>query len=263
MTLQSLRDAAAAIESILRLKSFPLAVKMLRSEDEIPEGAKRPVRDLGRHLSTCQGFALSRRDGLTVAQTKEDMWCFEPVLGYGLAKPPKLFLEGQNQIPKAARTLEVGRTWVESLPRLALGEYIGVVSAPAKEATFEPDLVIVYCDPSQLTQLLMVKDWMDGVDVASKLSGHAACIYAVVPTLQTGEWSVASPCRGDRARALASDDEIAVSIPAAQLPETRDGLIHFGEYESGLPLALSMLHEYPLAPGYVKIGRMIGMDWLE
>ncbi len=66
---------AEELQQLLRLQSFPLAVKLLKSVDEIPEGAQRPVRDMGHHLSFCQALSLPRRQGITIAETKEDMWC--------------------------------------------------------------------------------------------------------------------------------------------------------------------------------------------
>jgi len=263
VSLDELRETAAEIESLLRLQTYPIAIKMLKGEDEIPGDAKRPVRDFGYHLSACQAFAMSRREGVTVAELKEDMWCFEPVVGFGLAQAPDFFLEGNNRYPDSARTPEAGRTWAKAFPRLNVGEYAGVVSAPAKAAGFDPDLVMIYCNPGQLTQLLIVKNWMDGIDVSSRLSGHAACVYAVVPTLQTGEWAVTSPCRGDRSRALARDDEITISIPASALPLILEGMHHLRQHGWGLPYALSMRPEYALAPAYVRIGEMMGMPWLK
>jgi uncharacterized protein (DUF169 family) len=248
MELEKLHEAAEKVEAILRLQTYPIAIKMPRRGDEIPAGAKMPLRDSGDHLSTCQIFAASRRQGLTMAQLKEDMWCPEPVLGFGLAEASDYFLEGNNRYPATARTAEAGRA--------------GVVSAPAKAAEFEPDLIMIYGDSAQLTQLLNVKNWIDGRDVECRLSGHAACVYAVVPTLTTGQWQVTAPCRGDRTRALARDDEMIVSFPAGDLQDVLAGLGHLQEHGHGLPLALSMKAEYPLAPSYVEIGRRAGMDWL-
>jgi len=88
MTSDVCREPAEEIERRLRLKTFPLAVKMLEKEQDIPEGAVRPKRDLGYHLATCQGFAMSRREGTLLAMLKEDMWCSESVIGLGLAEPP-------------------------------------------------------------------------------------------------------------------------------------------------------------------------------
>ena len=263
MELAQLRQAAAEIESALRLQTYPVALKMLRGEGEVPGGAKRPMRDLGHHLSTCQSFALSRRQGLCVAQLMEDMWCVEPVIGFGMGEAPNYFLEGNNRYPGSARTQEAGRRWAQGFPRLRVGEYCGTVSSPAKTADFEPQMVIVYCDPAQLTQLLIVKNWIDGVDVETKLSGHAACVYAVVPTIQTGRWQITVPCRGDRTRALARDDEMIVTIPAAELPDVAEGLRDLQEQGQGMPMSLTMRPDYNLPPTYVTIGKMMGMDWVK
>ena len=47
------------IEEQIRPSSYPLAVKMLKSMDEMPAEAQRPLRDFGKCMSTCQAFALS------------------------------------------------------------------------------------------------------------------------------------------------------------------------------------------------------------
>ena len=82
------------LEKRMRLQTFPLAVKLLEKESDIPEDAQRPMRDFGYHLATCQSFGISRREGRVIAMTFMDMWCPESVVGYGLAKPPQYFLDG-------------------------------------------------------------------------------------------------------------------------------------------------------------------------
>ena len=47
------REYGAEIERRMRLQTFPLAVKMLEKESDIPEGAQRPMKDFGYHLATC------------------------------------------------------------------------------------------------------------------------------------------------------------------------------------------------------------------
>ena len=263
MNLVQLREAAEELETLLRLQTYPIAVKMVKGEEEIPEGIKRPMRDLGYHLSTCQVFAMARRQGIALAQLKEDMWCVEPVIGYGLAEAPAYFLDGGNRFPTSAGTPEAGRTWAQGFPRLETGRYVGVIAAPAKDADFEPDLIMIYCDPSQLTQLLSAKNWIDGLDVDCKLSGHAACVYSVVPTVETGTWQITSPCGGDRNRGLARHDEMIASLPASELPGVVTALAHAHENGHGLPAAPTMRPEYDLPEAYVRIGEMMGMDWVK
>ena len=60
-------DYGEELERRIRLRTYPLAIKMLETEQDIPEGAERPVRDLGYHVDLCQGFAISRREGKAMA----------------------------------------------------------------------------------------------------------------------------------------------------------------------------------------------------
>ena len=149
------REYGEEIERRLRLKTFPLAVKLLEKEGDIPEGVKRPVKDFGYHLSLCQSYQISRERGTPMAMLKEDMWCFEPVVGYGLGKPPEYFLEGHNRFPRDVKTLEVGSHYAQEFPRLEVGEYVGVMSAPLRIANFEPDLVMIYCDSAQFMLVIV------------------------------------------------------------------------------------------------------------
>ncbi|MEE8442536.1 MAG: DUF169 domain-containing protein [Dehalococcoidia bacterium] len=246
------------LERHLRLKTFPLAVKMLENEGDIPSGARRPLKDLGYHLSMCQSYQVSRREGTPMAMLKEDMWCFEPVVGYGLGEPPEYFLEGNNRFPRDVRTLEAGSHYAEEFPRLNVGKYIGVVSAPLKETTFEPDLVMIYCDPTQLSLLLLGRECKDGYNLKCSLSSHADCVYAVVPALQSGECQIAIPCRGDHYRAMAGDDEMIFTAPKGKLADLMEGLKYVESTGSKLPRGYGLLPEHPLAESYEKIGKMMG-----
>ena len=260
MKLSVFHEYGEELEKRLRLQSFPLALKLLEKEEDIPKGAQRPLRDFGYHLALCQGFALSRREGTTLAMLKEDMWCFEPVIAYGLAEPPEYFLEGYNRFPRDVKTLEAGANYARELPRLEFGKYIGVVSAPLITATFEPDVIMIYCNSVQLSLLLLGREHKDGLNLKCSLSSHAACVYGVVPVIQSGECQVAVPCRGDRYGAMAGDDEMVFTVPKGRLEDLIMGLRHVYETGSKLPKGYKMEHEYELSPGYAEIGEMLGMD---
>jgi len=248
---------AEEIERQIKPKSFPLAVKMLEKEEDIPEEAKRPKKDFGTCLSACQGFSISRSRGTALAMLKEDMWCPEPVIGYGLAEPPKYFLDGYNRYPDGVETLEAGANWAREFPRFKVGEYVGVVSAPLMTANFEPDLVMIYCNSVQLLRLLLGIAYKDGRDVTSRLSGHAACVYGVVPAIQTGKCQVSVPCRGDRIHAGAQDDEVIFTVPKGRLEDLILGLKQEGT--GSIPLHFSMVPEHKMSVSYAKMARLMGM----
>lgn len=249
------------IRRFLLLRSHPIAVRMIREGEEIPEEATRPLKDLGHHLSMCQAFATSRYHGETFAVLKEDNWCFEPVIGFGMAKPPEYFLDGHNRFPGTARDLEAGSRWANNMPRLETGLYRGVLCAPLGKAHFDPDVVMIYCNPGQLTQLLIAANWIDGRDVNSVLSGHAGCVYATVPAIKSEDFHVCIPCLGDRARAMAQDDELVFTVPGHKIGDLMAGLKAGAEDgEFCFPVKYSLKPEYELAESYKTIGRMVGID---
>jgi uncharacterized protein (DUF169 family) len=256
--LKTYREYGEELERRLRLKTFPLAIKMLASEKDIPEGAKRPLKDFGHHFSLCQVFQMSRREGRIMAMVKEDHWCFEPVVGYGLGEPPDYFMQGHNRYPKDVATLEAGKHYADELPRLKVGKYIGLASAPLRTTNFEPDVVTVYCDSTQLCLLLLGREYKDGYNLKCEISGHAACVYGVIPAIKTGECQVAVPCRGDHYRAMAGDEEMIFSVPRGKLEDLMLGLRVIEKTGSKLPVGYSFLPEYPLLESYKKIGQMMG-----
>jgi len=258
--LETLHKYGEELERRLHLKTFPLAVKLIEKEEDIPEEAQRPVRDWGYHVPLCQAYATSRREGTLIATLKEDMLCFEPVVGYGMAEPPQYFLEGHNRFPQDVESLEVGRNYATDFPRLPVGKYIGVISAPLKAANFKPDLVMMYGDSAQISLLLLAREYKIGYDLKQSLSSHAACVYSVVPVMQTGECRVAVPCRGDHYDAIAGDEELVFTVPTDKLEDLVEGLRYLETTGSKLPRNYKMQREPEFEESYMKIARMVGMD---
>ncbi len=256
--IKTIQEWGDELERRLRLKTFPLALLFLKGEGDIPAGATRPLKDLGYHLSLCQSFQLTRREGKVMAMLKEDHWCFEPVVGYGLGEPPQYFLDGHNRYPRDVATLEAGKHYAEEFPRLPVGKYIGVVSAPLRSTPFVPDIVTIYCDSSQLCLLLLGREYKEGYNLKCALSGHAACVYGIIPAMQTGECQVAVPCRGDHYRAMAGDEEMIFTVPYPKLADLMEGLRQIAKTGSKLPTGYSFQPEYKLPEAYQKIAEMMG-----
>lgn len=260
MNLKTIHSNAKEIRDKLGLLTYPLAIKMVKSEEEIPENAIRPFRDKGYHLDNCQAFSMSRRGQHTVAMTKEDMWCMAPFVAFGFVEPSKEWLEAKHRallgINKEAREKAV-----QSVPRFKVGEYMGIISAPLEKCSFEPDMFLMYCDPYQLTHILLAKDCIDGVDVTCTLSGHNACVLAVVPVLQKRKCWVASPCRGDRVIAMAQNNEVIFSAPIEILGDFIKAFQYLEEHGQQIPFELELHPERKLKDGYADIGRTMGIPY--
>jgi uncharacterized protein (DUF169 family) len=203
----------AELEKLLHLRTAPIAVKMLEKEKDIPKDAVRPKRDRGYHLAQCQAFALTRRNRETIAMLKEDSWCWAPLIAYGLVETPKFFLEGNIFYPTLVSTLEASKKVSKHSPFFEYGKYMGILSAPMSTASFEPDVVLIYSNTTQLRVMLMAIMYKEGSMVTSEFNPLDSCIYSVVPVIQKGDYRITLPDPGDFQRALATEDEIILSVP--------------------------------------------------
>ena len=243
-SLAELNRLGEDLERILILRTSPMAVKMLKSEADIPEGAVRPKKDRGQHIAQCQAFALSRRRKETVAMLKEDNWCFAPLIAYGLEDKP----EDENLQPFL------------QFPRFDTGKYVGIVSAPLKKASFVPDVVIVYSNTAQLRNMLLPFSYGAREKIDYKFF-PPACAYQVVPVMTEGCTVVTLPDPGDYQRALAGEDEIILSLPPDRLEEMVGNLRRFEEGEFGYSHAsMFMLNDFPRPEFYQMLFKRWGLD---
>ena len=209
------------LEQFLCLRTYPIAIKMLESESEVPEGAVRPKKDRDEHYAVCQAFALARRQGMTIAMFLEDHWCFEPIISYGLVETPQDYLEGSTSSFFIADK-QAAEEHSRQMTRLPVGQYPGMVMGPLKSANFEPDLVMIYCNSAQLRHLLLALRYLHGTQVTSTLDPIGSCVHSVVPSLLNGECQVTVPDPGDFERAGAQEDEMVLTVPRNRL-EGADG----------------------------------------
>lgn len=256
-------EYAKELEDRIRLQTYPLAIKMLEKESDIPDKTQRPLRDFGYRLSSCQGFAMSRREATVMATTLEDMWCPEAAVGYGLAEPTPYYFEGRHRFPQTVESLEAGSIWANEFPRFETGKYIGIVSAPLNTVNFKPDVIVMYCDTGQLGTLLLAAASKEGRELSCTVGAKGACIYSVVAPMQSGNYQVTVPCPGDRRRAAALPNEMIFSVPVRKMEGLLISLRYLEPYRYQLPFRYLMQPQSQLWPNYAEMGRQIGMKWLK
>jgi len=258
-TIAGFNSYGEELEKLVRLKTFPIAVKMLEKESDIPKEAIRPKRDRGHHLAQCQVFALTRRKGETIAMLKEDNWCWAPLIGYGLVPPfdektisPMIYI---------VDNMEAAKKMLKVFPRFEQGKYIGILTAPLKTATFKPDLILIYSNTAQLRSMLMAIKYKKANLVTSQFDPIDSCVYSIVPVIQSGEYRITLPDPGEFERAMAEEGEIILSVPAAKLEELVMGLRFFEERKLGYShLNMQMTPDFPQPPFYQDLFKMWGLD---
>ena len=261
------REYAEHFEKLLRMSTYPLAVKMLERDEDIPKLAKRPLKDFGCHLNTCQCFALSRRVGEMIAQKQEDMWCFEPAICFGFTGGNleayndglKYFLDGKTRYPGGSRDLATGSKWAYSFPRFEADKYVAIVSAPLMKAGFEPDLVLLYVNPLQMNQILagIVFEW--GENINCEIHAHGGCINYVVPAIKNGGFWISNPCYGDFSFAATMPDKLVFSAPITMVEGLLAGMEGRLSAGRGIPINYQTEPEGWLPEPYGKIAKIMKM----
>jgi uncharacterized protein (DUF169 family) len=232
------------LEKMLLLRTSPVAVKMLEKEADIPDGAMRPKRDRNYHLAQCQAFAVSRREGTTVAMLKEDHWCPAALMAYGMVPRPAM----------------PGPVKSDPYECFDYGKYVGILTAPLKKADFKPDVVIIYSNTSQLRSLLLSMN----NDEKQQVNGRffpPSCGHAVVTPMLTGKYWVVLPDPGEYQRALCDEGEMMFAVPAGKLAGLLADLSRFQDqgyaYRNHNML---MLPDFPQPDFYKKMFKEWGLE---
>jgi len=219
--VQAYRQAAGRLMEVMELKPPPMAIKLAKTEAEIPPEAIRPYRDLKVHYAECQCLAMSRKDGKTYALTLEDHWCWFPLICYGLVDVKK----GNRDYEIVMNNLgiperEKAEKFFESFPKLAHNSVAAYVVAPMTAASFIPDLVLVYCDnPQQLRQMAGAVKYMTGGVLQSSLDYVDSCGWDIAPSYQTREFRVTIPDPGEIERAEIGSNEMILTVPEEKFVE--------------------------------------------
>jgi uncharacterized protein (DUF169 family) len=230
----------------LRLASFPVAVRMLESGQEvISDGFVLKSRK--KPMPVCQGVSLSRRYGSKVLMEVEDMSCPYGAVALGFLPPKPEFLDGSFEVPYWVRTKEARSKIARNFSKLEFGKYKSIVSAPLETAEFDPQLVVVYGNPAQLVRLVQSCIYLTGEPIISYNYGTVGCSTYISKTILTDECQFVLAGAGDRIFAFTQDNEACFSIPMSKMEGVLKGLeeTHQGGMRYPTPTYLKFQIELP------------------
>src|SRR5215468_10997922 len=250
------KTADQALQTYVRPQTFPVAIRMLRPGEPIPERTRRPARDFGKLSMNCQVIDMARRYGWTIALTRDDSICSLGITALGFDRPTHLYNSGTLCEGMYTATKEAGARSEAAVDKFGQGEYQALLVAPLDRATFEPDVVVVYANPAQVMRLTQAALWKEGGRLASSFQGRLVCADIIVTTMQTGRPQVILPCSGDRIFGQTQDHEMAFAIPWARMADIIEGLE--GTHRGGIryPITQFMEYEAKLPPKYMEVNRL-------
>ncbi len=225
--LQYYRDMGVKFEKFLRVPTFPVAIKLIRSEKEIPSGSKRPVKDLGFKTAVCQNFRQVRAYGWTIALVGiEDSWCGFANWAYGWGPSAQdSFIKSQGlETAMYAKDIDTAKK-AEAFTYRLKGECIGLVISPLSRTKVVPDVVQIFGLPAQIMRVTQSYLFMEGGALEFTSMGRmGSCHLGVIKPHLTNKPQLVTLGNGDRVFGGAQDYEIMVSIPKSKLDTVITGL---------------------------------------
>jgi len=214
------------IEEYIRPLTFPLAVKTIRSEDEIEDGYKRPLKELNLQSFVCQNFKIARSYGWTVAIMKDDINCraARAVYGWDTVTAQDADMLNQFSVGLYAKDIATARKYAKYLYNLR-DRFEGLVISPLSRTRVVPEVVLIYCFPAQAMRLLQGYLYIEGGALEFTAAGRTgSCNEGIAKTLITGKPQLVILGNGDRIWGGAQDSEVMFACPASKLDVLVEGL---------------------------------------
>jgi len=210
------------IELLMRLKSFPVAFKMLEKKQDLEEIPF--IRTTEHKVTLCQLITRVRNFDWTVGADADSFLFSTCPSVIGLADVPDTHKDGtfRNIIWVAKK--QDGKKFEESIPRLPLNKFEAVAMGPLVYHPFDPDIVLIYANPAQIMLLINSLQFEDYEVMQFYCVGESSCSDAIARCYLTGKPSLSIPCYGERRYGHAQDDELVMAIPAQMMEKALRGM---------------------------------------
>ena len=256
----SLAKIDEVVSTYVKPQTYPLAVKMLSSDNDLPKDAKHPLKDFGAALTLCQALALSRREGLTLVLDKHSQSCPIALVGLGFVKPEE-YLSGKYTLAPINQSAEARKKIAEQLPRFKFGQFNSILISPIQKAGFDPDAVLFYGNGAQVMRMIQAAVFASGESLTSKSTGSGGCLLPIVASILEGKCKFSIPGNGERRLGLIADDELCFAMPQNRFEEVVNGLKLSHEGKQAYPISPGYLKmEYPMPPSYIELRKILIED---
>lgn len=213
--MSTYEELSSKLKSILALKGSPVAIKLVRTKDEIPAGTP----ELGEKLRHCEMVQKARKGDVFYAP-KEKHACAGGAGALGVAETPEKIMTGEFYFGLGRfGTRGAAQRTMRAVPRTD-DHFLATMYAPLEKAGFKPDVVIVIGNPKQILRISQANIYDKGGRNFVDFSGiQSICADAVTKPYLTGEMNATFGCDGSRKYAKIEDDEVIVGIPVEKVGE--------------------------------------------
>ncbi|MHA1130897.1 MAG: DUF169 domain-containing protein [Candidatus Helarchaeota archaeon] len=231
--MNDLKKYQAIGESFIKklwLLTYPVAVRLIKHDEPIPESAIRPFQAFNSEVPACLTYTWCRHAGMSFYLTKDDIACKPIVLYFGLdeLRNPEDLYKTWAKKARYKTDIEAEKASRESDARLNAGEFTGLIVSPLNQTIIVPHLTMIFCSPLILSHLILAATF-DGSNIISYFNGmEASCKEGIIRTYKTNQCQVVSPGMGDRVMAGVQDHEMIFSIPESKFEKVLENLFKAG-----------------------------------
>ncbi len=210
------------MEQLMRLKSFPVAFKLLEHKEDI--GKIAFIRRMKHKSTLCQLINLVRNFDWTVGAELDDFMSLMCPSIIGLADIADYMKDGTFRSIVWTKSRADGRKFENGVPRIPIGKFEAVVMAPLVYNPFDPDMVLIYANPAQMMLLINSLQFEDYEVMEFFCVGESSCSDAIARCYLTGKPSLTIPCYGERRYGHAQDDELVMALPPSLVDKALRGM---------------------------------------
>ncbi|AKB30166.1 hypothetical protein MSSAC_3846 [Methanosarcina siciliae C2J] len=223
---------AEKLVKFLDLKYEPVAVKVIKKGEPIPEGYHEPEKNL-RH---CQSIMKARKGESFVIPAGKHA-CVVGASSLGLIPTPEKVVLGEfHHNLGMFDSVEAAAGMISKRPAFEPESRIATVVGPLKDAKIEPDVVILVDRPETIYWIIPASTYYKGGRVNfSSAAFQATCADTTILPSLTGEINVSLGCFGCRKATDIENDEMLIGIPFNKLEEIVNALEKL--YEGPMPKA--------------------------
>ena len=253
-------------EKLVRPGTYPMAIKIFEEEPaSLPEDTVFPKSFWGYPINFCAGMTIVRRYDWKVAFRFEDNACPMFPAFFGQKEMPEMIKDGSMCYPIFTETKELGvlaESTVAKIPHEKAAKLVFMEPLSAS-LSFQPDVIVVYGNASQLTKLIAAANYRKGSGVqAGPFTARGSCAATVVKPYLTKDYTLNIPGGGERLTGHTADDELAFSIPFEKVDDFIIGMEKTNEAGTArFPTRFKGMQIPPTFPGkYKQLGELFGME---
>ena len=210
------------LERLMRLKSFPVAFKMLENKKALSDIPF--VRRVKNKSTLCQMLNLVRNFDWTVGADLDDFMSVVCSSIIGLSGTPDYMKDGTFRSIVWTKSRADAKKFEAAIPRLPVGKYEAVAMAPLVYNPFDPDIILIYANPAQMILLINALQFEDYEVMQFFCVGESSCSDVIARCYRDNKPSMSIPCYGERRYGHAQDDELVMAIPVAMFDKALRGL---------------------------------------